>query len=193
MPASFLILQFFVIFLQILPFFRPLRLTVRTPPFHGGNTDSNSVGVTSLPSHSSHGLPMSLIQKTKNWIAPPHLKKQVARFLIVGGTSTIFSYSIFLICLHSFGFHYLLANATAFIFGVAYAYPLNKIWTFDSHASRHFHLYLMVYLCSLGISSITLRTLVDFIGIIPEIANLVAIAITTCTNFLGIKFWVFKK
>lgn len=29
------------------PIYWPLRLTVRTPPFHGGNTDSNSVGVTS--------------------------------------------------------------------------------------------------------------------------------------------------
>jgi putative flippase GtrA len=34
---------------------------------------------------------------------------------------------------------------------------------------------------------------VEWLGLSPELANFLAIGITTCTNFIGTKFFVFKK
>jgi hypothetical protein len=53
--------------------------------------------------------------------------------------------------------------------------------------------YCLVYLASLLLSIIFLKIAVGIVGIAPEIANIFAICLTTCTNFLGTKFFVFKK
>jgi putative flippase GtrA len=131
----------------------------------------------------------------KNWIYRHQLHKEFARFLIIGGISTIIFYSTFIISLRIFGIYYLLANFIGFICGISFGYPMNKHWTFKkSHQKQtHFPQYLAVYLTSLGISTIFLKVTVDYLGIIPEIASILSIMITTCTNFSGIRFLVFKK
>ena len=53
--------------------------------------------------------------------------------------------------------------------------------------------YCLVYLASLLLSIIFLKIAVGIVGISPETANIFAICLTTCTNFLGTKFFVFKK
>ncbi len=122
-----------------------------------------------------------------------HISKQAIRFLLVGCFSTIISYSTFLIFLHIFSLHYLVANVAGFISSIGFSYYCNQRWTFDSKGSKHFTKYISFYLGSLVLGSILLRIFVEFFGLIPEIANLLAIVITTCVNFLGIKFLVFKK
>jgi putative flippase GtrA len=121
--------------------------------------------------------------------------KQLIRFLITGGIATIISSSVFFICLHIFDLHYILANFIAFITGVLFGYNCNRLWSFSGphHKSSHLFEYLAVYLTSLLISTIILKISIDFFGIIPEIAFIFSLCVTTCTNFLGIKFLVFKK
>jgi putative flippase GtrA len=53
--------------------------------------------------------------------------------------------------------------------------------------------YFLFYFCSLGVATTSLKILVDFFGIIPEIATIINIAGMTGVNFLGLKFLVFKK
>jgi putative flippase GtrA len=121
--------------------------------------------------------------------------KQFTRFIVTGIISTIISYSVFLICLRSFHLHYIICNIIAFMFGISFGYNCNKRWTFGGwhHKQHHFAEYLAVYLTSLMISIAFLKITVDGFGIIPEIAFILSIGITTCTNFLGTKFLVFKK
>jgi len=136
---------------------------------------------------------MSLISEIKNWIKRHQIYTQLPRFLIIGGISTIISYSAFLICLHPFKIHYILASMIGFIAGIAFSYPCNARWTFKSqYSTKRINHYLAVYLCSLLISLIFLKITVDFIGIAPEIAYIICIIITTVINFLGTKFFVFK-
>jgi putative flippase GtrA len=134
-------------------------------------------------------------KKIISWIHKHELHTQFSRFLVIGGISTIISYSVFLVSLRVFGFHYIFANIMAFVFGISFGYPMNRRWTFDSghHKNSHFLQYLSVYLTSLLIGTIFLRIAVDTIGIIPEVAFILAVGITTFTNFLGTKFFVFKK
>lgn len=121
--------------------------------------------------------------------------QQLTRFLITGGIATILGYSAFLICLRAFNLHYILANFIAFIVGIIFGYNCNRRWSFNGphHKSSHLFEYLAVYLTSLLVSTIILKICVDFFGIIPEIAFILSLCVTTCINFLGIKFLVFKK
>jgi len=136
---------------------------------------------------------MHIVLKIIKLLHRHHISKQAIRFLLVGCCSTIISYSTFLIFLRIFGLYYLISNVAGFILSVGFSYYCNQRWTFDSKGSKHFTKYISFYLVSLVLGSILLRIFVEFFGLIPEIANLLAIAITTCVNFLGIKFLVFKK
>jgi putative flippase GtrA len=136
---------------------------------------------------------MKIISKTAKLLHHHHVSKQAIRFILVGICSTIISYSTFLVFLRIFGLHYLIANISGFISSIGFSYYCNQNWTFDSKGSKSFTKYISFYLNSLVLGSILLRIFVEFFGLIPEIANLLAISITTCVNFLGIKFLVFKK
>ena len=124
------------------------------------------------------------------------IKKQFIRFISVGLLSTIISYSIFFVALRTFSLHYLLAAVAGFLVGVGVGFSLNKNWTFSSKEARSHEFilhYFSVYTLSMIISLIFLRITVGGLGIPAEIANILAIGITTCTNFIGTKFFVFKK
>ena len=136
---------------------------------------------------------MKIVSEIIKLLHRHHVSKQAILFLLVGGFSTIISYSTFLIFLRIFGMHYLIANVAGFISSIGFSYYCNQRWTFDSKGSKRFTKYISFYLGSLVLGSILLRIFVEFFGLIPEIANLLAIAITTCVNFLGTKFLVFRK
>jgi putative flippase GtrA len=133
-----------------------------------------------------------IVSEIINLLHRHHISKQAIRFLLVGSCSTIISYSIFLIFLRIFGLHYLIANVAGFISSIGFSYYCNQRWTFDSKGSKSFKKYISFYLGSLVLGSILLRIFVEFFGLIPEIANLLAILVITCVNFLGIKFLVFN-
>jgi putative flippase GtrA len=162
---------------------------------------------------------MSLFLKIKNLIQYQKNSKQLLKFLIIGAFSTLISYSTFFSTLRFFTWHYLLANLAGFVVSVGFSYYCNQRWTFknanipkpiediDSNKNqtkfsqksnlnehkRSFANYFLFYFCSLLVATISLKILVDFFGIIPEIASIINIAGMTGVNFLGLKFLVFKK
>lgn len=123
------------------------------------------------------------------------IKQQFLKFIVIGVLSTIVNYSVFYILYEFLTLHYIAASALGFISGVIFGYELNKNWTFavQKESSRYFYTYFLVYLFSLVLGLMFLEFLVSGLGIIPELANFLTIGLTTCTNFVGIKFWVFKK
>jgi len=125
----------------------------------------------------------------------PTLSRQFLRFIVVGLLSTIVNYGLFYGLL-SGGLHYQLASALGFLAGVGIGYPLNKKWTYDHKEEAGKKLkakYLAVYMASLGLSLAFLYLTVDLWGIDARLANLLAIGLTTMTNFIGTKFLVFRK
>lgn len=118
------------------------------------------------------------------------------RFLIVGGISTGVNYAVFFVLLDGLGMRYQLASVCGFLSGVLVGFPLNKAWTYRDSSKMTatvIYSYIAVYLASLLINIAAITMLVDLMHIEPRIANLVTIIITTMTNFLGTKFWVFRK
>ena len=123
------------------------------------------------------------------------ISAQIIKFLMVGIICTILNYICFLIFLHFFGIHFLLASSFGYFIGLLFGYSLNRVWTFQSTANSLIYKfrYLWTYLLSLAVGLISLQALVKNYGLATEIANICVILITTILNFLGTKFWVFGK
>lgn len=121
------------------------------------------------------------------------IKKQFLRFILIGGFSTLVNYAIFYTLYQVFHLHYLTASSLGFLTGVLAGYTFNKNWTFESKTPpKHTWVkYLGLYLVSLMLGLGFLKGLV-MLGIPPLIANVLMIGLTTCTNFIGTKVWVFK-
>ncbi|MBP9885970.1 MAG: GtrA family protein [Leptospiraceae bacterium] len=131
-----------------------------------------------------------LIHKFKN-----QFLEKLIKFLFVGGFSTIVNYLSFFVLFEYFLVQYLIASVIGYITGIFFSYFLNKKWTYKIAKDSNdvfIHKYLVVYLLSLGASSITLKSLVDYFGIYPLIANIIAIGQSTVTNFVGTTFLVFN-
>jgi len=123
------------------------------------------------------------------------MRTEFLKFIIVGGASTVINYAVFFVLLSTFNWNYLLSSGCGFFSGVLFGYFFNKLWTFkvEDSSARLLLNYYLVYLGSLLISLLFLKITVDFLGMDAKIANVLAIGITTCTNFIGIKFWAFGK
>ncbi|MBK8204425.1 MAG: GtrA family protein [Bdellovibrionales bacterium] len=90
--------------------------------------------------------------------------------------------------------HYLLSTRLFFT-GVFAEYRVNNPWMFDiePESPSFISKYLVVYVSSLTLTIFFLTLPLDGLGFSAKIANLIAIGITTCANFVGTKIWVFQK
>lgn len=121
--------------------------------------------------------------------------KQFLRFCLIGLETTILYYLIFILLFYFLKIHYLISAAAGFVIGVSVGFFFNRLLTFNYKTKSVITPmgYFLVNLFSLGFTMITLRFLVEFIGIYPMIAIVLLIPITTIINFLGIKMFVFKN
>ena len=123
------------------------------------------------------------------------IKKQLPRFIVIGIFSTIINYSFFYILLTYLSINYMIASAGGFFLGVFAGYTFNKSWTFEvqEKSSKKLIQYYIVYILSLAFGLVLLNIMVEWLGILPQIANILSSIEIICTNFIGIKFWVFRK
>ena len=126
---------------------------------------------------------------------PKMIEKQFLKFISVGIFSTLINYSVFYTLFALFDVNYLFSAGTGYVAGVYSGFSLNKGWTFGviSNSTNLLVKYFITYFISLTLGLILLRFLVIYIGITAEGANIIVIGFTTCSNFIGTKFWVFKK
>jgi len=125
---------------------------------------------------------------------PRHFQ-QFLKFIVVGGIATLINYAIFYGLLNYLHINYQVSFVAGFLAGVAAGYPLNKLWTYKNKENTSLKIgtsYLAVYICSLCIGLAALHMLVIFLGFDPRLANLLVIGVTTCINFIGTKFLVFR-
>lgn len=118
------------------------------------------------------------------------------RFLIVGVASTCVNYGTYMLVYLVLMMSYDLAFIIGFLSGVACGYLLNRAWAFQVKLGDHRRdvwRYLTVYITSLSIGLTCVRWAVKGLGVDPIAANLCAILVTTCINYVGIRFWVFRQ
>lgn len=117
------------------------------------------------------------------------------RFSLVGVLNTVIHYVVFLFLLRVLSVNYFFSSGIGYLAGLTNSYLMNRKFTFRvSHekslgeAGR----FLVVNAAALGVNLGAMRILVGNVGIIPEIAQVLAIAVSYATNFLGNKFWTFR-
>ncbi len=131
-------------------------------------------------------------------ITTGHTGNQFIRFALVGGSGVFVNLAVYSASIYLLHFHYLLAATISFLVAMTNNFILNLRWTFKTHdrgfkAIRDQYLrYAMVTLVSYGINIAVLWMLVDLWFFHKILAQLVAIFITTLSNFLGSKLWAFK-
>ena len=118
------------------------------------------------------------------------------RFLIVGGVSTILNYSVFAVLFRIAGVYYVWASVAGYISVLFLGYFLNRAWSFSSviqNKKKEFVIYASVCIASLFLSVGALKIAVQGFGINPFLGNIVAIGVSTVSNFLGLKFIAFNS
>lgn len=134
---------------------------------------------------------------------------QLAKFVLVGALNTFVDLGILNLLMFIFaistGWFYSMFKATSFICSVINSYFWNKFWTYEHKETRvggkEFGKFFSVagtgFLLNVGIASLVVNLIGPQFGISPEIwANIGAFVAIICVfmwNFLGYKFFVFKK
>lgn len=123
------------------------------------------------------------------------LVKVGSKFIFVGIASTLLNYGVFYFLYKVLAVNYIIASVGGYTTGLILGFILNNFWTFEFGRIdlRKIAGYLLVYIASLGLSSIMLYILVDWYGINPFVSNIMAILLSACTNFLGLTFLIYKK
>lgn len=122
------------------------------------------------------------------------IRRQFARFVVIGLLSTAVNYAVFAALYRATGTGYLLSSGVGFVAGVVVGFAFNRRWTFEAEGAPASYLpaYFGVYAASLVLGLAFLKAGVALAGIRPEVANLLTIGLTTCTNFAGTKLLVFR-
>ncbi|ABS15457.1 GtrA family protein [Brucella anthropi] len=128
-------------------------------------------------------------------IAQRIMTTPLMRFLIVGGASTFINYLVFTGLYSGKMLGYMPASAMGFLVGLAFGYIFNKRWTFGATAPSSPSIiagYIVVYMTSLCLGLLAIHVLVAYARINPLVANGMSIILTTCTNFIGTRYLVFR-
>lgn len=119
------------------------------------------------------------------------MRREFARFLLVGATNTLFSYVLYLLLLAFLG--YLTAYSVAYCAGIVLSYFLNVRFVFKESVSlATFLKFPVVYVIQYALGAATLWLLVGKMGIAPELAMFAVIVVTIPVTFLASRF-VLKK
>lgn len=132
---------------------------------------------------------------------------EIGKFVSVGVLNTLIDFGIlnflsYIFAVHS-GPQIALFNAVSFSAAVVNSYFWNKFWTFRAGGEgvKDFFQFIFVSLIGVGLNTGIVYSLTTLVGA-PEnvspalwenIAKAIAIPANLIWNFLGYKFWVFKK
>lgn len=126
------------------------------------------------------------------------IRRELATFIVNGCVSVAIAYSVYLVLVHN-GLVIVVANGTAYVAGMAYGFFAHKRLTFRNRSEvfiRMLVCYVLLHigtlLVNVGINFVALDMLRGLPGEL-SVAFMVAIACSTALNFLGLKYWVFKR
>ena len=121
------------------------------------------------------------------------LLKQVARFIVVGGFSTVVDFTIYMLLSTQLTITF--SKAISMIFASAISYILSKNWTFNRHdeANSIYILKFYVVLLINFITNISVNKVIYDISNMKIFAFVIATVCAMTANFLLQRYWVFKR
>ena len=119
---------------------------------------------------------------------------QIFRFLLVGGIAVIIDAFVYAIVIKFLGANHGIAKRLSFIIGSVWAFLANKKFTFGSAApiKKELILFVMLYMSSYLTNGWVHDYFLQTFSI-SWFAFLTATAVSTCINYVGQKFVVFRK
>ena len=138
------------------------------------------------------------------------LAKQFSKFIIVGGINTSIDFLILNILIYitgiTAGVELFILNCISFSVAVINSYFMNKHWTFEDKTKTEqepvkFSQFLAVSIVGIVINGLVLTSITTYIPPLfglsavlwAKIAKLLATGFSLIWNFIGYKFFVFKK
>lgn len=123
------------------------------------------------------------------------------KFILVGIVNTLFGTGIMFIFYNVFHFSYWISSASNYFFGSILSYILNKYFTFQSKTNNKETLVRFVinisicYLVAYGLAKPIVRMILSGMttSLQDNIAMLVGMCLFVGLNYLGQRFFVFKK
>ncbi|MFC1546269.1 glycosyltransferase [bacterium] len=131
----------------------------------------------------------------KNFKDKRNLFHQAGKFLAAGILTNAVTYSLFFMLFRLVHLYYVFSSVAGFLAGFLTGFVVNRSWTFSAgNGNAHHHLakFFIVNMISLGFYVITITFCTEILNIIPEISQIITMAVSTVINFSGSKFWAFK-
>ena len=128
----------------------------------------------------------------KKWFNEKFDIKEILKFLVGGGSAVIVDAIVYAILKQHINIS--LAKAISYVTGAAVGFVINKLWTFESKRFKidEVFKYIVLYVCS-ALANTGVNRLVLLIIPSTVFAFLCATGTSTIINFLGQKFFVFRK
>lgn len=120
-------------------------------------------------------------------------KKEIIRFLFGGGSAVIVDYLAYQWFM-SMGLDRNIAKAISFVCGAIVGFVINKFWTFESRSFSKGEIirYVILYACTACINALVNKIVLTLVSI-EMLGFLCATAVSTILNFMGQKYFVFRK
>lgn len=121
---------------------------------------------------------------------------QFFKFAIVGILNTIITVTLFFLLYKLCNIYYIFSTILAYSAGILNSYLWNKYWTFrikKSSIVRELLKFLTINLIGLGLNTILMILFVEILKTEKILAQIFTVGFVMILNFLGSKFWVFKK
>lgn len=136
-----------------------------------------------------------MILITKN-ILKKLIEYEVARFLIVGGTTVLIDLFFYFILIYM-GFDIPLSKGVSFSVGTIFAYFANRNYTFQSSMGGFFRftVFILLYLSTLAVNVVSNEIVIKLTSQINSslmIAFLIATSLSATLNFIGMKYIIFN-
>lgn len=122
------------------------------------------------------------------------LNRELPRFLVAGFSAVATDFVSYLMLIEYLDKPY--AKGISFVLGSVVAFLVNKYWTFSSgraHSVNEIFKFGALYMSTLIANVLVNQVALFIFPALLMLAFLMATGTSTVLNFLGMKFWVFKK
>ena len=122
--------------------------------------------------------------------------KQIITFAVIGLINTLVDIAVSFILNGFFGVYYVICQISGYSAGTLNSFFLNRFFTFkakDSKSLPQFIKFVLLNLVSLGVTLVALHILINELFFNFYISKIFVTLLSLSINFIGSKFWVFKK
>lgn len=118
--------------------------------------------------------------------------KEILCFLVGGGSAVAIDFIVYILLKSNFSTS--MAKTISFILGASVGFVINKLWTFKSRKFCYVEIlkYIILYACSAAVNTFVNKGMLSLFHL-TVLAFLTATGCSTIINFLGQKFFVFRK